>query len=218
MRRLFLVVSGWLLAVGLSYAQTATMPPDQLVKTTTERILQLIKENRVEYQRDQQKLYAMVDREVLPHFDFRAMSRQVLAQNWRTATQEQQERFVKEFRDLLVRTYATALLKYNDEEVRYHPLRASPEDKQVLVRTEIIQKGGAQPVPINYSFFRTDAGWKVYDVSVAGVSLVTNYRGAYADRVRTQGLDALINSMAEANRRGQVDVKAPGSDIKPSRQ
>lgn len=213
MRKILMTLNAWLLVVGLCYAQAAPAP-DQLVKTTTDRILQLIKANRTEYTRDHQKLYAMVDKEVLPHFDFRAMSRQVLAQNWRTATPEQQERFMKEFRDLLVRTYATALLKYNDEEIRYHPVRANAEDKQVLIRTEVIQGGGGQPVPINYSFFRTDAGWKVYDVSVASVSLVTNYRATYADKVRAQGLDALIASIADANRRGQVDIKAPGTDTK----
>jgi phospholipid transport system substrate-binding protein len=216
MRKILFTLNAWLLAIGLCYAQTATAP-DQLVKTTTDRILQLIKTNRAEYARDHQKLYAMVDKEVLPHFDFRAMARQVLAQQWRTATPEQQERFMKEFRDLLVRTYATALLKYNDEEIRYYPVRANPEDKQVLIRTEVIQSGGGQPVPINYSFFRTEAGWKVYDVSVASVSLVTNYRAAYADKVRAQGLDGLIASIAEANRRGQVDIKAPGADTKGSK-
>lgn len=183
--------------------------PDQLVKTQTERILELIRANRDEYKRDTKKLYAMVDKEVLPYFDFRAMSRSVLGRNWNNATEEQRERFVKEFRDLLVRTYATALLKYNNEEIRYLPFRTTSGDRTAVVRTEVLQSGGGPNIPIHYSFFQSKDGWKVYDVAIENSSLVITYRGTYADRIRKDGLDGLIASLADANRRGQVDETAP---------
>ncbi|MBI3899971.1 MAG: ABC transporter substrate-binding protein [Gammaproteobacteria bacterium] len=212
MQRIFASFAALLLMVGIAVADV--VPPDQLVKTTTDRILELIKANRDEYAKDHKKLYAMVDSEVLPNFDFKAMARQVLGRNWKDANEEQRERFVKEFRDLLVRTYATALLKYTDQEIRYLPFHAAPEEKQGLVRTEVVQKGGPS-IAMNLSFFRTDQGWKVYDVSIEGVSLINNYRGTYAERVRTQGLDTLIASIADMNRRGQVDVKAGQAKASP---
>ena len=207
MKRALVLIFGLLLAAGLAVAQANA--PDELVRKVTDRILELIKENRQEYAADHQKLYAMVDREVLPYFDFRVMSRSVLGRHWRTASEAQRERFVTEFRDLLVRTYATALLKYNNEEIRYLPFRANPDDKTVLVRTEVVQSGGGQNVPINYSFYRGNEGWKVYDVSVAGVSLVTNYRSTYAEQISRQGLDKLIAELSEANRSGKTDATAP---------
>lgn len=207
MKRLLTAIFA-LLVVGL--AQAAGPAPDQLVKDNVARILELLKANRDTYARDHKKLYAMVHEQVLPHFDFRVMSRSVLGRYWREASEEQRERFVDEFRDLLVRTYATALLKYTDEEVRYLPFRFNPSDKTAVVKTEVVQQGGP-PIPIHYSFYQTESGWKVYDVAIEGVSLVTNYRSTYATKVKTEGLDALIASMAEAKRRGQVDPKAPGS-------
>lgn len=208
MKRLAITVLALFFAVTANAADEA---PDKLVQKVSARIIDLIKTNRDAYARDHQKLYAMVDKEVLPYFDFRVMSRAVLGRYWREASEEQRDRFVKEFRDLLVRTYATALLKYTNEEIRMLPFRAEPGDKQVLVRTEVVQGGGGSNVPIHYSFFRSNEGWKVYDVSVAGVSLVTNYQSAYAEKIRAQGLDALIKSLADANRRGQVEPAVPAA-------
>lgn len=207
MKRALVALSGLLLVVGVAVANVA--PPDQVAREASDKIIKLIKANRDTYARDHKKLYEMVDREILPYFDFRAMSRAVLGRHWREASEEQRERFTKEFRDLLVRTYATALLKYTNEEIKFLPFRApAADEKTALVKTEVVQPGGPS-IPIHYSFYRTDQGWKVYDVAIEGVSLVTNYRGTYAEKVRTQGLDALIASIADANRRGQVDPNAP---------
>lgn len=201
MKRALIFFFGLLLWVNVASAQAA---PDELVRKVTEQILQLIKTNRDAYARDHQKLFAMVDREVLPYFDFRVMSRSVLGRYWREASEPQRNQFTEQFRDLLVRTYATALLKYNDEEIRYLPFRASPDDKTVLVRTEVVQSGGGQNIPLNYSFYRSKDGWKVYDVSVGGVSLVTNYRSTYSEKIRREGLDKLIAELSDANRRGET--------------
>ena len=205
MRRFLIGLSIFL----ISFSATANVtPPDKLVQQVTDRVIELIKKNKDEYARDHEKLFAAVDKEVLPYFDFKVMSRSVLALSWRRANDDQRERFVNEFRELLVRTYATALLKYNDEKVKYLPVFAKPDDKQVLVRTEIIPSGGGPNIPLNYSFYLSKEGWKVYDVSIEGVSLVTNYRATYAEKVRNDGLDALIASLASDNRRARETESA----------
>lgn len=171
--------------------------PDQLVRDTTDKIIALLKENRAIYKKDQNKLFAMVHETVLPHFDFRAMSRMVLARNWRSANEDQRGRFTTAFRDLLVRTYATALLKYTDEKIIFLPYRAKPEDRKVIVKTEIKPSGGGPNIPMDYRFYRKNTEWKVFDVSIDGVSLVTNYRNIYNEKIKKQGLDALIESISK---------------------
>ncbi len=206
MRRTLIAFFVFFISLGTAAADVT--PPDKLVQQVTDRVIELIKTHRDEYARDHEKLFAAVDNEVLPYFDFKVMSRSVLALTWRRASDEQRERFVKEFRELLVRTYATALLKYNDEKVRYLPVFSKPDDKQVLVRTEIIPSGGGPNIPLNYSFYRSKDGWKVYDVSIEGVSLVTNYRSTYAEKVRADGLDGLIASLSADNRRARDSESA----------
>jgi len=189
----------------LGAAAHAATAPDQLVRERTGRIIELLKANKDAYAKDPKKLSAMVDKEVLPYFDFRAMSRLVLGKHWREANEDQRSRFTREFRDLLVRTYATALLKYTNEQVLYLPYRNNPGDKTTVVRTEVRQAGGGPNIPIHYSFYLTDGEWKVYDVVIDGVSLVTTYRGTYAEKIRNQGMDALIASMARSDKDDQIN-------------
>ena len=178
----------------------AELMPDQLAREVTDKIVVLLKANKNLYTKDHKKLYAMVDEHVLPNFDFRAMSRTVLGRNWRTAEEDQRARFTSEFRDLLVRTYATALLKYNDETIVYLPFKMAPEDRTATVKSEVRRTDGGPPIAINYSFYRTDAGWKVYDVTIEGASLVTTYQSTYSERVQREGLNALIASRAKDNK------------------
>lgn len=188
---------------GISAVHAAVNPgdsPEQLVQQTTSEILATIKSNREMYAKDHAKLYALADKKVLPYFDFVRMSQWVLGRNWRTATPAQRTRFVSLFRDLLVRTYSTALLQYTDQRIAYLPANASPGETQMLVRTEVHQSGGAPDIPIYYSFYKNSSGeWKVYDVSIDGVSLVTNYRAVYAGKIRREGMDALLDSLAAAD-------------------
>jgi len=203
MNRLILVLM--VTAIGFLPATQAAAPtPDQTVRETTDHILALIRKNRALYQNDHRKLYAMVDQHVLPHFDFRKMSALVLGSNWREADAAQRERFIGEFRQLLVRTYATALLKYNDEKVVFLPYRAPlSDDRTVSVKTEV-RRSGQAPIPIHYEFYlNRDGEWKVYDVSIEGVSMVTSYTNTYAERVRRDGLDKLIASLSQDNRGGK---------------
>jgi len=176
----------------------AAMQPDELVRTTTDKILKLLRTNHKLYEQDSKKLQEMVYAEILPHFDFTAMSTLVLGRHWRDATAPQREQFTNEFRDLLVRTYSTALLKYSDQEIAYLPYRGRPEDRSTVVSVEIRQQGrGAVPIPMQYSFYNRDNLWKVYDVTIDGISLVTNYRSTYSEKIKNQGLDALIADLAK---------------------
>jgi phospholipid transport system substrate-binding protein len=196
-------------AGGVAYAQAA---PDELVHKTTDEIISRIKANKAAYANDRRKLYAMVDELVLPNFDFRAMARLVLAQAWRTANEDQRTRFTTEFRDLLVRTYSTALLKYNNQKIDYLPYKGPNDDNTAVVRCNIKQSGGGPDVPLEYDFYTRAGAWKVYDVKIDGVSLVTNYRATYAEKVRALGLDALIASLSADNKTGgRVDPPASGA-------
>jgi phospholipid transport system substrate-binding protein len=178
-----------------------------LVRQTTEEILKRIKTNKDAYTADTKKLYAMVDELVVPHFDFTAMSKLVLGQNWRQASADQRTRFTGEFRDLLVRTYSTALLKYTNEEIIYLPYRGPLTERTAEIRVEVKSTTGARNTPLAYSFFRREPKepWKVYDVTIDGVSLVTSFKTTYAERVQRSGLDALIAQIAKDNREGKIE-------------
>ncbi len=173
--------------------------PQQLVRDTSSRMLAAMRAEQDSIAQDPARLYVLVEEIVLPNFDFRRMSQWVLGKNWRAATAQQRELFVGEFRQLLVRTYGTALLEYADEELVYLPFTETTDAKSVTVRTEIDQPG-VGVIPINYSMYRSNAGWKVYDISISGVSLVTNYRSTYGSIIRNDGIDHLIDQLAERNR------------------
>ena len=189
----------WSMVFTLS-ALAAEVAPDLLAREVTDKIVVLLKANKDMYVKDHKKLYVMVDEHVLPNFDFRAMSRTVLGRYWRTADEEQRARFTGEFRDLLVRTYATALLKYNDETIVYLPFKMAPDDRTATVKSEVRRTDGGPSIAINYSFYRTDAGWKVYDVTIEGASLVTTYQSTYSARVQREGVNALIANLAQDNK------------------
>jgi len=206
MRKLLLLTSVLVLSVlGVVRAEVA---PEQLVRSTADVILAEIKKNRDLYSRDYARLYKMADEKVLPHFDFRRMSQWVLGRSWRDASPEQRDRFIAAFRDLLVRTYSTALLNYKDQEIIYLPVPVQAGSDEALVKTEVKQGGGQPNIPIHYSFYKNrDGQWKVYDVTIEGVSLVTNYRSVYATKIREKGIDALINDIDDSNKKALATRK-----------
>jgi phospholipid transport system substrate-binding protein len=128
------------------------------------------------------------------------MARIAMARNWRSATPEQQKELASEFKTLLVRTYSTALVNYKGQRIDYKPLRAKPEDDEVTVKSEVKPSGSTQPVAIDYELEKTANGWKIYDVKVDGISLVTTYRETFATEVRERGIEGLIKSLAAKNR------------------
>lgn len=194
MKQFFLVVLVFLMLPMQGNAQTI-VAPDALVKQTAQSIMSRIKAEKAQIDETPERLYQLVDEVVLPHFDFTKMSQWVLGKHWRKADAEQREQFVHEFRQLLVRTYAKALVDNVDQEIDYLPLRIKPDDTDVMVSTEIPQDGGF-PIPINYSMYLKDDAWKVYDVNIDGISLVTNYRTSFSTEVRKSGINGLITKLA----------------------
>ncbi len=174
--------------------------PDKVVSETTAQIIDLLKANHDAYAEDHEKLYAMVHQHIAPLFDFKVITKLVLARHYKKASAEQRVQFADGFRDRLIRTYATALLKYQDEEFVFHPLSAKPEDRRVIIKTEFKRRDGGPNVSVNFRFFKGKNDWKAYDVSIEGVSMVTNYRSVYASQIKREGLDAVIEKLSQANK------------------
>ncbi len=194
-----------LLALWLGLAGTASaqpVAPDVLVRGTTEEVVRIVKQDKELRNGDPQKVYELVDTRVLPHFDFRAMTQLAVGRHWRSASPEQQAALVKEFRTLLVRTYSAAIGSVVDYRIDFKPLRMRPEDTDVVVNTEV-SRPGSPPVTLDYRLERQANGWKVYDVLVDNVSLVTVYRNSFNNEVRRGGIDGLIQSLVRRNQRGE---------------
>ncbi len=172
--------------------------PDVLVKRTTEDVLAVVKADADIQAGSRAKIYALAEEAILPNFNFARVSRLVLGKNWTKATPDQRADFQKEFHTLLLRTYATALFKYKDQKIKILPLRMVDGARTASVKTRIIQSGG-QPISVNYSLARESDAWKVYDIVIEGVSLVTNYRGQFSQEVRRNGLDSLIQKLNKKN-------------------
>jgi phospholipid transport system substrate-binding protein len=196
-----------LLAATAANAQTA---PDALVKSITEEVIVLVKQDKDIQSGNQKKTLDLVDAKILPHFNFARMTQLAVGRSWSKATPEQQKALVAEFRTLLVRTYSSALTNYRDQTIDFKPLRANLGDTDVNVRTVVSQKRG-DPVTIDYSMEKTGDAWKVFDVSVAGVSLVTNYREEFGNQVKDGGIDGLIKSLSAKNRGAESGAGRAGS-------
>ena len=175
------------------------LSPEELIRQTSNQVLSQIQSNSEQYRQDPAKLYALVDEIVLPHFDFVTMTELALGRYKNKISIEQKPLIINEFRVLLVRTYGKALLEYNDQEIIYLPTEGSLEAGDVTVKTEIAQAGGF-PIPLNYSLKAGEQGWKVYDISVDDISLVTNYRASFARQIKKNGVDGLIKTLRDRNK------------------
>ena len=177
-------------------------PPLEVIKQTADRMLAKLKTDEAIARKDPTRIYALVSDIVLPRFDFERMASWVLGKHWRTATPIQREKFVAEFRSLLVRTYAASLTDYTDRSITYAPVRADPGATEVTVQTAV-EQAGAAAIPIDYRLALKEGEWKVYDVAIDGVSLVTNYRTSFSNEIRKSGLDQLIAKLAQRNQSSQ---------------
>ena len=173
--------------------------PDVMVKRVAQDVLATIKADPLIQAGNEARIRDVLEAKLLPNFDFMRMTALAMGKNWRAATPEQQKRLADEFRALLVRTYSGALNQYRNETVDYKPLRMSPGDTEVTVRTAVVRASGA-PVQIDYSLEKKADAWKCYDVIVAGVSLVTNYRDEFNEQIKNGGVDGLIRTLADRNR------------------
>ena len=188
---------GVLALVGAFAVQAADVAPDALVKTTVDEVLSVIKQNK-----DKRTLHDLAEKKVLPHFDFQTMTRLAVGKSWREANPDQQKKLENAFRGLLVNTYTTALGQNtsSDAMVEVKPVQVKPEQDDVTVKT-VATQSGRQPVAIDYRMMRTAKGWKVYDVVVENLSLVTNYRGSFAAEIGRSSIDGLIKTIEAKNQK-----------------
>lgn len=186
------------LSTQVTSAADAMHPAAALVTQTAEKIQTQLRAERDVVTKNPKRVYELVEQIVLPNFDFKSMSASVLGKHWRTASDDQKQRFTQEFKLLLVRTYAKALVDNMDRKIATQPLRANDGATEVTVRTEIPQQGGF-PLPINYSMELKDGAWKVFDVDIDGISMVKNYRSTFANEVKQGNVDDLIKKLTNRN-------------------
>ena len=183
------------LATAVAHAQTA---PDAWIKQISGEVIETVKSDKAIQAGDTKKIMTLVDAKILPNVNFLRMTSSAVGRYWRQATPEQQARLQEEFKTLLVRTYAGALTQVKDQSVELKPLRARPEDTEVLVRSEV--KGKGEPIQLDYRVEKTGDSWKIYDVNVLGVWLVETYRASFAQEISASGIDGLITKLAEKNK------------------
>ncbi len=187
-----------LIGAAPAFADDAT----SLVRGTSERMLQALEARRAEIDRNPTLIYGLVEDILLPHFDFEKITRAAVGSSWSKATPQQQSALIKGFQQVLVRTYAKSLLSYSGQEIRYLPSKPGRQSGTVTVSTEVRERGST-PIPIEYRLYQKGGGWKVYDVIIDNVSLVSNYRSSFASQIRQGGIDGLIRRLDEMNAKGQ---------------
>jgi len=187
-----------LLLLPLLVSAKVNLPPDEVVRVTSDKMQQTLSANKDMLKKNPDAIIGLVEEIVVPQFDFVRISAWVLGKHWRRATPVQRGRFIKEFQDLLLNTYASAILEYTDFEITIAPLRMKEGDRTVMVRSDIKQPG-ANVISLDYRMFNGKEGWKVIDILVDNVSLVANYRTSFGEEIDQNGLDALLDRLAKRN-------------------
>ena len=203
-KSLYTLFIGLVLAVSPLFAQEEA--PDVKIKKVTEDVLTIVRQDKDIQSGNTQKAIELVEARVLPHFNFQHMTALAMGRDWNKASPEQKTRLSEEFKTLLVRTYSNALTSYRDQTLRYKPFKMQPGETDVVIKTEIVQPG-AKPIQLDYSLEKQGNDWKVYDVIVAGVSLVSNYRDTFNQEVRANGVDSLIQMLANKNKQMEPGKK-----------
>ena len=201
MKFLFALFSGLLISTTVVAQEVA---PDVLIKTVTNDVLDIVRKDKDIQSGNTKKAIDLVEAKVLPNFNFTRMTQLAMARDWRQATPAQQKTLTDEFHTLLVRTYAKALTEYKNQTVHYKPFTLKAGETDVRVRTEIRQSGAGKNIELDYWLEKSPAGWKVYDIEVGGISIVTNYRESFAAEVRNNGIDGLIKSLQAKNKSGEA--------------
>lgn len=173
--------------------------PLLLVKQTADAVLQKVVDNRAKLDEDPSLIYMMVSDEVLPHFDFSQMTQSAMGKYWRRASDKQKTVIEAQFKQMLVRTYGVALLNYSGQEIQYSPVKASADEKRVTVETKVSEVKSGPEIPVDYRLVKNGNSWKVYDVVIDGISLVSNYRSSFSGEIRRSGIDGLIKTLQSRN-------------------
>jgi len=202
MKSLFAFFSGLLIAMS---AMAQEVAPDALIKSVTNEVLDIVRKDKDIQSGNTKKAIELVEVKVLPHFNFTRMTQLALARDWRQANAAQQKTLTDEFRHLLVRTYSKALTEYKNQTIDFKPFASKAGETDVRVRTEIKQSGAGKNIELDYFLEKSAGGWRVYDIEVGGISLVTNYRDSFAAEVRNNGIDGLIKSLQAKNKSGEAN-------------
>lgn len=187
-----------LICCSLGVAHAELIAPDALIRNTVDEVIAVIRHDKDIQAGDQKKINVLVDAKVLPHFDFGRMTQLAVGKYWRTATPEQKQALVMEFRNMLVRTYAKVFTVYRDQTVEVKPLKMAVDDAEATVKT-VISKPGSQLISVDYEMKKASDGWKVFDISIEGVSMVMSYRGTFASKIQDSGIDGLIKTLSDRN-------------------
>jgi phospholipid transport system substrate-binding protein len=201
MKSLFAFFSGLLIA---TTAMAQEVAPDLMVKTVTNEVLEIVRKDKDIQSGNTKKAIDLVEAKVLLHFNFTRMTQLAMARDWRQASAAQQKILTDEFHALLVRTYAKALTEYKNQTIDFKPFTLKAGETDVRVRTEIKQAGAGKNIELDYYLEKSGAAWKVYDIEVGGISIVTNYRDSFASEVRNSGIDGLIKSLQTKNKSGEA--------------
>lgn len=204
MKSFFSLLVLFLMSCASVFAQEES--PDAMIKKVTDDVLTIVRQDKDIQSGNTKKAIELVEAKVLPNFNFQHMTALAMGRDWNKASPEQKKQLSEEFKTLLVRTYSNALTGYKDQTVRYKPTKMQSGDTEVMVRTEIVQSG-SKPIALDYSLEKQADGWKVFDVVVAGVSLVTNYRDTFAQEVRANGIDGLLHMLSTKNRQLEAGKK-----------
>ncbi len=200
MKSVFALFAGLLMATSVLAQEVA---PDTLIKNVTNEVLEIVRKDKDIQNGNTRKAVELVEAKVLPYFNFTRMTQLALARDWRKASAAQQKVLTEEFRELLVRTYSKALTEYKNQTIDFKPFSLKPNETDARVRTEIKQPGG-KPIQLDYYLEKTGANWKVYDIEVSGVSLVTNYRETFASAINKDGIDGLVKVLKDKNKSGEA--------------
>lgn len=186
--------------LGFTGAAVAQEAPDVFIKRISQEVLETAKSDRDIQSGNQQKILDVVQSKILPNVDFQRMTALAAGRHWREATPEQQKRLTEEFRDLLVYTYAGAIAQIRDQQLEFKPMRNDPSDTDVEVRSQVVQQRG-EPIQLNYRLTKAGNTWKIYDLNVLGAWLVETYKGNFASEISKGGIDGLIKTLAERNKK-----------------
>lgn len=196
-------------ALLLSAVAAAGPAPDELIRSVATDVQSIVRQDKAMQSGDMRKVLELVDAKVLPHFDFSRMTALAVGRDWRSATPAQRTALTTEFRTLLVRSYANAVVRFKDYEITVKPLKLKPEDTEVTVRSDV-RKAGSPADSVDYTLYKKGEDWKVYDVAVAGVSLITNYRDSFGAEIKAGGVDGLIKSLRDKNSQNAGAAEAAG--------
>ena len=201
-KTLFTATLGTFMVVGVAWSQVVQAEsiesPVVLLERTSQQVIKILQDDHELLQKDPDRVYKIIDDYILPHLDEVTMAKLALGKNWKRATKEQKKEFVVEFRNLLVRTYSKSLIEFSDQEIKFFPIKLSEGVQRTSVKAEVIQSGGPS-IPMAYRVRIKNNTWKVYDIKIDGISLVTSYRGTFTQEIRKSGMDGLLKYMRNKN-------------------